>query len=85
MYGMISQRSSIWQEMFGGTSTQGFGAAYTRAVNDDRVKAIVFDVDSPGGTTAGVKELSDIKVHLNRCLDFRYVILIACTIEVVGS
>lgn len=60
MYGMITQRASIWQEMFGGTSTQAFGAAYTRAVNDDRIKAVVFDVDSPGGTTAGVEELSDL-------------------------
>lgn len=60
LHGMISQRASIWQEIFGGTSTQAFGAAYTRAVNDDRIQAIVFDVDSPGGTTSGVEELSDI-------------------------
>jgi signal peptide peptidase SppA len=60
MYGMISQRASIWQEIFGGTSTQAFGAAYTRAVNDPAIQAIVFDVDSPGGTVAGVEELSDL-------------------------
>lgn len=60
LYGMITQRGSIWQEMMGGTSTQGFGAAFTRAINHDQVSAVVIDVDSPGGTVAGVEELGDI-------------------------
>lgn len=60
MYGVINQRSSIWDELFGGTSTQALGASFVRAINDDRVGAVVFDVDSPGGTTAGVKELGDL-------------------------
>lgn len=60
IYGMITQRGSIWQEIFGGTSTQGFGAAFTRAINHDQVSAVVIDVDSPGGTVAGVEELGDI-------------------------
>lgn len=60
VHGVIQQRASIWDELFGGTSTQALGAAYVRAINDDRVGAVVFDVDSPGGTTAGVEELSDL-------------------------
>lgn len=60
VHGVIQQRGSIWDEMFGGTSTQALGAAFVRAVNDDRVGAVVFDVDSPGGTTSGVEELSDL-------------------------
>jgi capsid assembly protease len=60
MYGVISQRSSIWSEVFGGTSTQGFGAAFQRAIADPKVGAILIDVDSPGGTVAGVEELADI-------------------------
>jgi len=60
VHGVINQRASIWDEMFGGTSTQSLGAAYVRAINDDRVGAVVLDVDSPGGTTAGVEELSDL-------------------------
>lgn len=60
MYGVINQRASIWDEVFGGTSTQSLGASFVRAINDDRVGAVVFDVDSPGGTTAGVKELADL-------------------------
>lgn len=60
IHGVISQRSSVWQEVFGGTSTQGLAAAYTRAVNDERIKGIVLDIDSPGGTVAGVQEAADI-------------------------
>ena len=60
IHGMISQRASIWQEIFGGTATQSLTAAYTRAVNDERIKGIVLDIDSPGGTTAGVQEAADI-------------------------
>jgi len=60
MYGPISQRASIWDELFGGTSTQGLQNAFVRAVSNDKVGAVVFDVDSPGGTTAGVQELADV-------------------------
>lgn len=60
IYGPISQRASIWDELFGGTNTQGLQNAFVRAINNDKVGAVVFDVDSPGGTTAGVEELSDM-------------------------
>lgn len=60
LYGMIVQRGSIFQEIFGGTSTQSFGAAFTRAINHDQISAVVIDIDSPGGTVAGVEELGDI-------------------------
>ena len=60
LHGVISQRDSIWSELFGGTSTQQFGAGFAQAINDPRVKAVVLDVDSPGGTVAGVRELADL-------------------------
>ena len=60
MHGAISQRSSIWQDIFRGVSTEQFGAAFVRAINDDRIGAVVINQDSPGGTTAGVEELSDL-------------------------
>lgn len=60
LHGMISQRASIWSELFGGTATEQFGAAFIRAINDERIKAVVMDVDSPGGITAGIEELADI-------------------------
>lgn len=59
VHGMISQRSSIWHEIFGGTSTDRLGAQFDAAMASDQVKGIVLDIDSPGGTTYGVAELAD--------------------------
>jgi signal peptide peptidase SppA len=42
----------------GGTSTEGLTAQLRQAVNDPNVKAIVLDVDSPGGDVDGVEELA---------------------------
>lgn len=65
LHGMIEQRGSIWMDIFGGTSTEEFGAAYDAAMNDPKVKGIVVDIDSPGGTVGGVMELSD-KIYNSR-------------------
>lgn len=65
VFGPISQRNSIWSEIFGGTATESLSAAYLRAMNDDRVGGVVFDVDSPGGTIWGVETLSS-DIHASR-------------------
>ena len=44
---------------FGGTSTVRTRAAIRKAVNDDRVKAILLHIDSPGGTVAGSRDLAE--------------------------
>ncbi len=53
LYGTIMQRGSYW-----GASVQQFTGQFRAAVNDPAVKAIVIDVDSPGGTVAGCDELT---------------------------
>jgi len=58
LYGVIAQRMNIMQQMSGGTSTQQFTQAFRSALNDDEVKAILLDVDSPGGSVYGVAELA---------------------------
>jgi len=58
--GVISNRMSMMTSISGGTSTEGFGAAFKKLVADDAVKAIVIDVDSPGGAVMGTDELSSI-------------------------
>ena len=60
MFGMITQRDSVWQDVFGGVSTESLGAAFTAAINHPKVGAVLLDVDSPGGTISGVPELADI-------------------------
>lgn len=61
LYGIISHRASMMSSMSGpgGTSTEQFGAQFRQAVNNPSVKAIVIDVDSPGGTIDGVAELAN--------------------------
>jgi signal peptide peptidase SppA len=62
LVGIISHRMSAMAEVSGpgGASTEKFGRAFSQAVNDPNVKAIVIDVDSPGGTIDGVEELANL-------------------------
>ncbi len=60
LHGTISQRMSMFSAMSGGTSTEMFGNAFREQLNDPSVKAIVMDVDSPGGSSFGVAELAQL-------------------------
>ncbi len=59
LYGMLTQRAGLMQMMSGGTSTDAFAAEFSQAMNDPSVHTIVIDIDSPGGSTYGIQELSD--------------------------
>lgn len=56
--GVIANRMSLMGDISGGTSVEGFSRAFKSALADDAVKAIVIDVDSPGGAVSGTDELS---------------------------
>ena len=56
--GVIGKRADIWMELFGGTSIEGLTQSFRQAMANPGVKAIVLDVDSPGGTVDGVPELA---------------------------
>lgn len=58
LHGVISQRVNVMTNMSGGTSTEMFGATFREFLADPDVKAIVLDVDSPGGSVFGVAELA---------------------------
>jgi signal peptide peptidase SppA len=58
VYGVIEHRSDWMMEMFGGTSVAGLREALRADLADPSVKAIVLDIDSPGGTVAGITELA---------------------------
>lgn len=58
LHGTIFQRASLFTQFSGGVSTEQFGAQLDELMGDDSVKAIVIDVDSPGGSTMGVPELA---------------------------
>jgi signal peptide peptidase SppA len=58
--GIISHRIEQVQDISGpgGTSVEGFTRRFRAALNSSDVSAIVFDVDSPGGSVDGVPELA---------------------------
>jgi signal peptide peptidase SppA len=59
VYGVISHRMNMMSNISGGTSTEKLTSSFRAALNDPAVKAIVFDIDSPGGGIDGVPELAD--------------------------
>lgn len=61
LYGLISQRASMMDDICGagGTSTERFTQAFRDAMADDSVSGIIIDIDSPGGSVFGVADLYD--------------------------
>lgn len=59
--GAISKDIDFWGMLFGGvSSTRILTEDFNAAINNDQVKGILLYIDSPGGTVAGTKELSDL-------------------------
>ena len=59
LFGVMSQRLSMMEDISGGMSTERVGKAFDSAVADDAVKHIVLNIDSPGGSVFGTGELFD--------------------------
>lgn len=60
IHGFITRRSTFWSQLFGGTALSEVEDAMRAAVADSTIKAIVLDVDSPGGSVTGVHETFEI-------------------------
>ncbi|HOW71674.1 MAG TPA: S49 family peptidase [Phycisphaerae bacterium] len=58
LLGFLDFRPSWLMELFGGTSILQFSQRFDEAIADPSVNGIVLEVDSPGGTVAGISELS---------------------------
>ncbi len=60
IFGILGHRARLVKDISSGvgTSTELLALAFRAAVNDPNVSAIVFDVDSPGGSTFGADELA---------------------------
>ena len=57
--GIISQRMNLFGRISGGTSTELFGQMLQKALADPAVKAVLLNVNSPGGSYGGTTELAD--------------------------
>lgn len=56
LYGVVVQRPGFLTRVGYATSAEQFAAAHAALVADASVRAVVWDVDSPGGSVAGVPE-----------------------------
>lgn len=56
--GPIEQKTSLYTLLMGGTSTEQMTGWLRAALADNETKAIVLDIDSPGGSVYGVQELA---------------------------
>ncbi|WP_175796338.1 signal peptide peptidase SppA [Burkholderia anthina] len=55
--GVLAKRANMFMSVSGGASTQMIGDMVDAALADNAVKAIVLDVDSPGGAVDGVQQV----------------------------
>ena len=58
--GIIAKRMNMFSEISGGVSTQLIARDFKEAMNDPGVRAILLDIDSPGGTVDGTQELANM-------------------------
>ena len=58
LMGTITHRANMISDFSGGSSAEKFSAQLRQVLADPNVKAIVIDVDSPGGSVEGIDELS---------------------------
>jgi ClpP class serine protease len=58
--GILSQRFDWLASMCGWTTYEGLAATFDAALDDGRVRAILMDVESPGGEAAGMLDCADM-------------------------
>lgn len=59
VFGTITHRANMMNDISGGTSIDGLAAAFDEAMNREDIGAVLLDIDSPGGSVRGVPELAD--------------------------
>ncbi|OCP07977.1 MULTISPECIES: S49 family peptidase [unclassified Ensifer] len=57
--GVLMRNWSIWSFLFGGSAYELLIKDIATAIKDDNIKAIVLDIDSPGGEVTGCAELAN--------------------------
>lgn len=82
MFGTISKRMDMMSEMSGGVSVENFTRDFRAAVDNPAIKAIVMNIDSPGGTVSGVPELAD---EIRAARDKKYIVALANDMAASGA
>lgn len=60
LHGVITPRMDLFTYYMGGTPLDRLAKDFQEAVDDDKVKGILFDIDSPGGVAIGPAEMAEI-------------------------
>lgn len=58
--GIIAKKMNLFTKVSGGASTQLIGRDFQQALQDPTVRAIVLNIDSPGGSVDGTFELANM-------------------------
>lgn len=58
--GIIAKKMNMFSEISGGASSELVARDFRRAMNDPGVKAILLDIDSPGGAVDGTQDLANL-------------------------
>ena len=64
--GPVTKYKSWWSSFFGGTSSEEIAEAFDAAVSDPSMRAVVLDIDSPGGEVYGGFELAEHMLNLRK-------------------
>ncbi|EGQ7800855.1 S49 family peptidase [Vibrio parahaemolyticus] len=63
--GVVSRYANLFHAVCGGVSTEVLAKEFTSAVNEPSVKAVILNIDSPGGEASGIHELGEM-IHASR-------------------
>lgn len=63
--GVISRYANLFHAVCGGVSTEVLAKEFTSAVNESSIKAVILNIDSPGGEANGIHELGEM-IHSAR-------------------
>lgn len=77
IFGAITPRADLFSDVSGGTSLETFRSQLDEAVRSEDVRAIVLDVNSPGGSTEMLEETA---AELRAARDVKPVIAVANTL-----
>lgn len=59
LVGVVAKRANIFMRISGGVSTEIFSRDYASAMDNPDVKALVIDMDTPGGTVDGTPDVAE--------------------------
>ncbi len=58
--GVITQKADIFTMIFGGATLDTLTADFKSLVDNEAIDTIVLDIDSPGGTVAGIQDFANL-------------------------